>query len=153
MFRLNHISVWMCRFLPKPRASCRNGQACGKHLAGSTEPAAWWCGSCQHPTDPAGATHHSPANARGLHAGWAARPHAVVPATAHRQLMRAQDTRWGQTNTKVLLQEHLDTRVHMEFLWADLCMCVPQLTVLKYSHIHSCSGQVCGSDAFFDQWT
>lgn len=76
-----------CAGFTEPIPPCRNGQARGEHPAGSTEPAAEWRGSRQHPPDPAGATHHSPAHARGLRAGWAARPHTVIPAAAHRQFM------------------------------------------------------------------
>lgn len=75
---------------PPPLCLCRSGKACVQHPAGGAEPAAGRRGLRlpEHPARPAGATHHPPANAGGLLAGGAARPHAVVPAAAHRQPMR-----------------------------------------------------------------
>lgn len=83
----------------------RNGQACGQHPTRGAEPAAGRrCGRLpQHPAHPACAAHHPPADARGLHVGGTARPHAVVPATAHRQPVRAQNIAGGQTCWVVFL--------------------------------------------------
>lgn len=69
----------------------RDGEACGQHPAGGAEPAAgrrpprpagWGAG-------PAGAAHRPAADAGGLHAGGAARAHAVLPAAARPQPMSA----------------------------------------------------------------
>lgn len=63
----------------------------------------------------------------------------------------APDTRWGgQTDTKVLLL--LGHKCSYGVLVSGF-MCVLQRTILKHSEVYSCSGQVCGSDAFYDQWT
>lgn len=96
---------------PAPLPPCRNGEACGQHPARGVEPAAGRRSIRlpQHPAHPAGAAHHPPANAGGLHAGGAARPHAVVPAPAHRQPIRAHVVRCSRLqmlkHPKTLMQK------------------------------------------------
>lgn len=87
----------------RPPRPIRDGEACSQHPARGAEAAARRRSVRlpQHAAQPAGEEHHPPADAGGLHAGGAARPHAVVPATAHRQPMRAQSRREERAATSI----------------------------------------------------
>jgi len=83
MYFLNRKDV----FNPSP---LRDGKARGQHPARGAAAAARRLRLARRAARPPGAAHRPPADARGLRAGGAARPHAGVPAPAHRRPMRAR---------------------------------------------------------------